>query len=326
MSIRTVFGLLAAAVLATLAWGGYWFIGARALDRAVTQNIENNPFFSATGHRLRGFPNRFDLTLNEPRLDQPGLAWRAPFVQFFALSYRPHHLIAVFPHDQEFVIDGTGFALHSRDMRASLVMTPGTALPLERLALVIEAPEWRSEGSVHRAETLRFATRALSSTRHEAAIELHRLFPDTALMAALDPQGHLPRRLEVLGLELEAEFDRPLDRRMLGEAGPQLQTLALTGGQLAFGAVSLRASGRLEADALGRLSGPVALQISGWPALLEQLQAAGMIGPDEAALWARSLQGMADPARPEQLEAALVLRENRVMLGPLVLGSLPPIF
>ncbi|MFN3954917.1 MAG: DUF2125 domain-containing protein [Pararhodobacter sp.] len=326
MGIRAVIGLLSVAVLATLAWGGYWFAGARALDRAVVQQLETNPFFSADSHRVRGFPNRFDLTLNEPSLSQPGLSWRAPFVQFFALSYRPHHLIAVFAHDQEFVIAGTAFALHSRDMRASLVMAPEAALPLERLALVVERPELRSSTATHRAEALRFATRALTSTRHQAVLELQTLFADTAMMAALDPAGHWPRRLDLLSLEIEAEFDRALDRHAMAGPPPYLVGLALTRARLAFDGIALTASGRLEADALGLLSGPLTLEISGWPALLERLREAGLIAPEEAVLWQRTLQGLADPADPARLEAQLAVREGLVRLGPLVLGSLPPLF
>lgn len=323
---RAVISLLSLALVATLAWGGYWFAGARALERAVAQQLETNPFFSATSHRVRGFPNRFDLTLSEPSLSQPGLSWRAPFVQIFALTYRPHHLIAVFAHDQEFVIDGATFGLHSRDMRASLVMAPETALPLERLALVIDRPELRSATATHRAEALRFATRALSPTRHQAVVELQTLFADTALMAALDPAGHWPRRLDLLSLEVEAEYDRALDRHALAGPPPYLVSLALTRARLAFDGIVLGASGRLEADAWGLLSGPLTLEISGWPALLERLREAGLIAPDEAALWQRTLQGLADPADPTRLEAPLAVREGLVRLGPLTLGSLPPLF
>ena len=326
MGIRAVFGLLAAAVLATLAWGGYWFVGARALDRTVAQNLETNPFFSAAGYSVRGFPNRFDLTLDAPELDQPGLSWRAPFVQFFALSYRPYHLIAVFPHDQEFVIEGNALGLHSRDMRASLVMAPQPALPLERFALVIEAPELRSESATHRAEQARFASRALSPSRHEAAFELRTLFPDTALMAELDPAGHWPRRVDLLALTLEAEFDRALDRAALSGPPPLLRSLAVTGAQLAFEGISLSATGRLEAGPLGLLSGEVTLQLQGWPALLARLEQAGLITPEAAALTTRSFGALADPSTPERLEAPLALRDGQLMLGPLVLGTLPPIF
>ena len=58
-------------------WGGYWFVGARALDAAVTQWADGLPAqgteASYTDISVQGFPNRFDLTIADPVIGDPGL-------------------------------------------------------------------------------------------------------------------------------------------------------------------------------------------------------------------------------------------------------------
>ena len=314
------------AVAAATAWGAYWFVGARALDRAVTGALADHPEFVAESHRVRGFPNRFDLTLTAPRLQSGPVSWQAPFLQVFALSYRPHHVIVVFPHDQQLHLYGQSALLNSSDARASLVMTPGLALALERLALVVQEPRLQIGGANHAADALRLASRTDDPRRHEIVLEVEAAFPDPAFMDALDPGGHWPRRFDVLRLEGQALFDRPLDREAFDTALPRPVAVELTGGRLAFAGVDLQARGTVEPDAMGRLSGQVALTVTGWPALLERLAASGLIDADQAGFLRPMLSGMADPEAPDRIDLSLELREGAVAFGPVVLARLPPLF
>lgn len=318
--------LLTLAVIATAAWGGYWFVGARALDRTVTQLLTDHPVLTAEEHVIRGFPNRFDLTLTAPRIQSGSLAWQAPFLQVFALSYRPHHLIVVFPNDQQASVPGQTAVLHSEDARASLVMTPELALPLERSALVVQAPRLQLDGATHHAETLRIASRANDARLHDAVIEIEAAFPDPAMMAQIDPGNHWPRRYDILRLEGEVQLDRPLDRQALVGTLPRPVAVRFTGARLAFDGVDLRVAGDVEPDELGRLSGPVRLTVTGWPALLERLADAGMIDANQAGFLRPMLAGMADPETPEAIELDLSLRDGALTIGPVTLLRLPPLF
>src|SRR5690606_31763771 len=111
--MRALKALTVLAVVATFIWCGYWFVGARALDRAIGQGLAHVPALSTEGHTIRGFPNRFDITFDAPHLRAEGVDWQAPFVQVFALSYRLNHLIAVFAHDQLLQAGGLSVAVHS---------------------------------------------------------------------------------------------------------------------------------------------------------------------------------------------------------------------
>ena len=318
--------LLTLAVIATAAWGGYWFVGARALDRTVTQLLTDHPVLTAEAHVIRGFPNRFDLTLTAPRIQSGSLAWQAPFLQVFALSYRPHHLIVVFPHDQQASAPGQTAVLHSEDARASLVMTPEFALPLERSALVVQAPRLQLDGATHSAETLRIASRANDARLHDAVIEIEAAFPDPAVMAKIDPGNHWPRRYDILRLEGQVQLDRPLDRQALAGPLPRPVAVRFTGARLAFDGVDLRVAGDVEPDELGRLSGPVRLTVAGWLALLERLADAEMIDANQAGFLRPMLAGMADPETPEAIELDLTLRDGALTIGPVTLLRLPPLF
>ena len=328
--MRAILILLSLAVVATLAWGSYWFIGARGLDRAVSSMLASNEQVEAQGHRVRGFPNRFDLTIDSPRLSTPALSWQAPFVQVFALSYRPHHVITVFPDDQSFRIAGTTLSLHSEDARASLVMEPGLSLPLERLVLVIEALEARLEGQIHRAEALRLGTEAITPEHHEFTAQIETAFPDAALMNALDPGAHWPRRFDVLRVAGEARFERPLDRASLSHGMPALADLVITGVRVIWteddGQTDIAAQVALNTDAQGRLDGEITLDIRNWRALMRRAAAADLMPAEHAMLIEMALGSMVDPDDPDRLRAPVVVRNGDIMLGPVILGSLPPLF
>jgi hypothetical protein len=314
------------AIAAATAWGAYWFVGARALDRTVTRLLADHPAVAVQTHSIQGFPNRFDLTLTQPQLHAGTLRWQAPFVQILALSYRPHHVIVVFPHDQQASVAGREMALHSRNARASLVATPGLTLPLERSVLVVEGPQLDIDGATHLADAVRVASRALDPRLHEAVIEIETVIPDPTLMERLDPESHWPRRFEVLRLEGRVQFDRPLDRAALAGTLPRPTAVLLTGARMRFDDIDLVAEGVVEPDDAGRLNGPVTLTVTGWPALLQRLAEAGMIDSDQAGFLRPMLAGMADPQSPERIELALTLRDGALAVGPVTLARLPPLF
>ncbi|GAB4270008.1 MAG: DUF2125 domain-containing protein [Pararhodobacter sp.] len=314
------------AVIAALAWGGYWFVGSRALDRAIDAVVAASPEISTAGHSIMGFPNRFDVTFNAPRIETGGLRWEAPFVQVFALTYRPNHLLAVFAHDQRLVALGQDVAIHSDDLRASLVMEAGLDLPVDRFTLVGLQLGLSTHGAHHQIDTLRAASRRLSDTVHEVALVMETVIPDPALMGRLDPAAIWPRRFDVLRLDGEVTLDRPLDRHSLDGPAPRIESLALTGARAAFEDVTIVLTGRLVPDAGGLLSGDLGVSVTGLRALMPRLRAMGLMPDAHDSLAARALEGLVRADDPDTLEAAFVVERGVVRLGPLSVGHLPPIF
>ncbi|WP_370343306.1 DUF2125 domain-containing protein [Pararhodobacter marinus] len=329
--MRVMRGVIVLVVLATIAWCGYWFVGTRALDRAIAQGLERTPELSAETYHIRGFPNRFDVTFDEPRVTLSDSEWTAPFVQFFALSYKPHHLLAVFPHDQVLRLGGTEMLIHSEDLRASMVMEPGLDLPLDRVTLVGEAVDLQitqpaigpDYAATWQLGALRLASRRIDATTHQLVALAETVFPDPAQMDRLDPQRLWPRRFDVLRLDAEAQTDRPLDRHLVMDgAQARLTDLAFTGLRIAWPDVDLRLAGRLSPDADGRLSGEVTATVTGWEELIDILRASGLIGDEAAAMANTTLSAM---AQEDNLEVPLAVTEGVVRLGPFALVTLPPL-
>ncbi|MCB1408294.1 MAG: DUF2125 domain-containing protein [Rhodobacteraceae bacterium] len=323
--MRALKALTVLAVVATGAWCGYWVIGQQALDRAIRAGLAHVPEVSAESHSIQGFPNRFDVTFDQPRIALDGMAWSAPFVQILALSYQPNRLIAVFAHDQVLRVNGTEASLHSDDLRASVVMDAALDLPLDRVTLVGQGLDLLTGAANNRLDTLRLASRRIGPAIHEVAALAETVYPDTAMMDRLDPQGLWPRRFDQLRLDAEAEFDRPLDRHVFDGPEPRLTRVTLTGARVAWDGVDVLASGRLTPDSVGRLSGDVTLTVTGWRRLLDLAQAQGLLTPDNQTTLTAMLAGMATGDDGQTIAVPLAVVDGDLRMGPVVLGTLPPL-
>ena len=91
-------------------WSGYWWVGSGAIEREVTAWFKQQALAGMEAQNdsviVRGFPNRFDLTVEGLSLADPatGLGWKAPFVQVFSMTWKPWHLIAAMSPGQQIVL------------------------------------------------------------------------------------------------------------------------------------------------------------------------------------------------------------------------------
>ncbi|MBC7156360.1 MAG: DUF2125 domain-containing protein, partial [Rhodobacteraceae bacterium] len=273
-------------------------------------------------------PNRVDLTLSDVTLSAPaaGHGWQAPFVQIFALSYRPHHLIAVWPHAQRLTLAGRAMTLASEDLRASLVVAPAPALPLERARLVGAGLALRAEGAADgvAAEVLRLALDRREDGDYHLGAEVQTLDPGPRLAAAGAAAG-LPARLARLRLAAGVTLDRTLDRHA-GAEPPRLAGVTIEAAEIAWGALRLSAQGRVAIGPDGRPDGRVEIDIAGWRALPPLAVAAGLIAPARADTFAAMLAVLAggpDAAPDAPARLPLVFAAGRMSLGPFPLGPAP---
>jgi hypothetical protein len=316
-------------VVAAILWGGYWFVGSRALDRAAeswfAQQEEAGLVASNSGLSVAGFPNRFDLTVNDLRLEDPetGLGWSAPFVQVMSLSYKPWHVIAALPNDQQITLPDQLVGLSSQKLQASLVVTPGTALALDRLTVVGDTLRLSSDlGWTTEAETVRFATKQVQpgGAVHEIGLEVLGLRPDAAVTAALPG---MPATVDRLHLDAIVEFTAPLDRHA-AETQPKARRIEVKDSQLAWGPLALSGTGTVEANADGLAEGRIALRLANWREAVPLAVAAGLLTPEAAPTWENMLQILATQSGDaETLDLPLVFARGRMSLGPLPLGPAP---
>lgn len=331
--------LLSVAIL----WGGYWFVGSRALDRGVTAWLNDLPAqgfpVSYADVAVRGFPNRFDLAIEQPVLGDPAfLQWRAPFFHLLALSYRPYSLIAVWPQSQQLFTAYQTFTLTSERARASVLFRPTLALPLDHLELVVDGGALASQATDGAGTNwqatfaqFRFATRQLTAPQqtdaentHRIGLELVGLAPDAALRAAIDPDNALPEQVDAIHLDLTLRLDRALDRNALAKTPPGLLALTLSSLALEWGGMSIQAEGALTRSPDGTPEGKITVRLKDWRRMVALAQALALIGPVDAGNIARALSALEGMSLDKtQLPVPLTFAGGRISVAGLPLFASP---
>ena len=213
--------LLMVILVAAVGWGGYWFAGSIGVTTAFTTWFEDRRgegwVAEYSDLNTIGFPNRFDTNFTNISLADPdtGLAWDAPFFQIFALSYKPNHVIAVWPNEQRLATPLAKYDLRSTNMRASLVTQAAVGLPLDRLTLTAEDLAVLQEGAQQPSQT---KTLTLAVERTATTDSTYRLgfladgfSPALDWRVQIDPSGSMPDTLDALSADLTVEFDKPWD-------------------------------------------------------------------------------------------------------------------
>ncbi|WP_298436299.1 DUF2125 domain-containing protein [uncultured Jannaschia sp.] len=310
------------AIAAALLWSGWWIVGSQAVSRGAEAGIAAA---RDAGWRVEyedlsvsGFPNRFDTTVDAPDILAPsGWGVTAPFLQVFALSYRPNEVIAVAPGQLTVATPAGPVEVTSDDLRASATVTPSTTPELERATVVAEGVTVTARAGGLALARGQLASRAVGSPlRHDVALSLSDLAPDRFALSLVDPEGRLPAAIESVELDGTVELDRPL----AAGAEPRLRALDLRRGDLRWGEVALDFAGRLDVDGGGLPSGVLTLEAEGWDVLLDLAVGAGLLPSDRLPLVAAVLGGMAEDGR---IAVELTLREGAAFLGPIPLGPLP---
>ncbi|MCW8843103.1 MAG: DUF2125 domain-containing protein [Rhodobacteraceae bacterium] len=323
--------LLIVIVVLALGWSAYWFIGA---TRAKSEFASWFAARQAEGWlaetsdiTVSGFPNRFDTTFSDIALADPdtGVAWTAPFFQLFTLSYRPNHLIAIWPHQQSIAFPDQSIVLNSDDMKASLVVAGKPSLPLERSNFSAEALALVSDaGWSLSAETLRLAMHKdpQDDARYRLALSATGFAPPAEIAARTETT--LPRTLKTVEADLSAQFARPWDISALETARPQPTAIDLHKAQLTWGRLDLSAAGQVDIDASGYPQGEITLRATNWRDIIvlarqgEELPST-MIDAIEQGL--EFLSAMA--GNPKTLDIPLNFRNGMTRIGPVPLGRAP---
>ncbi len=92
-------------LLITISWSGYWFWGANDNLENIYTSLENpksgsiNIKYGSTSQV--GFPNRYDVTVNNLSIENPNGKQIAtfPFIQVIRLIYNKTHQIIIFPNE-----------------------------------------------------------------------------------------------------------------------------------------------------------------------------------------------------------------------------------
>ena len=332
--------LLFLLIALTALWSGYWFVGSNAVRDGV------NGFFADAGAQglvaenagvtVAGFPNRFDLTVDGVKLSDPasGVGWEAPFVQVFAMTWKPWHIIAAFAPEQTVILSGDVITVTSRDLKASLRAKPSTDLPLAEVRLAGTSLDLASkQGWTLGLGEFTFGLRAdpaLGENGYELGFDLAPLTPDPAFVAAVNavtipdlPPSDLPAKVESLWGSVLLNFSAPLDRKA-GESKPYLRRVEVNQLNFAWGQLAASAKGVVEADDQGFAAGEITVEVTNWNRLPALLVASGAVKPEMAPTIARGMQALAAQSPDTSvLSLTLKLAEGRMSFGPFPLGPAP---
>lgn len=319
-------------VVAAALWSAIWFVGAGGVKAGMGAWFEDRRDAGWQAEyadlSVNGFPNRFDTSFTDLRLADPntGWAWEMPFFQILALSYRPNHIIAVWPQTQRLATPFERFDILSEDMRASLVVHPDSRLAIARSNLDIKgmvveiagAPFARIDGlraAFHQQET---------PEEYHIALRGDGVVPPAMLRMHLDPEGILPPALSAVNLDMKVTFDRVWDIGALENARPQPTDIKLKLAEAEWGPVGLMMAGDLVVLPDGTPEGEIAIKAKNWRQLIALVRATGQVpegimnGVEEGATFAATLSG-----NPKSLDVTLKFRAGAMWLGPIPLARAP---
>lgn len=326
--------LLSFIIVLALAWAGYWFIGSTGHKTALTRWMDDRRAegwqVDYSDHTVRGFPNRFDTTLTDLRLTDPetGISWQAPFFQVLSLSYKPNHLIAVWPNEQLIATPQGKLTLKTDDMRASLVVKPSTALELDRANVEMTgASVTSSEGWTASFDTLSAAIRNTPETAatYDAVIDIATLLPGERFRKIIDQGGTLPDQIEALRVDIQAALVSPLNRRALETRRPDVTALTVNDLRGTWGELDLRAKGQMTVQDT-KPNGDLAITARNWRDMLALAVQAGAIDANAASAVELGLGFLANASgNANALDATLKFSNGTTFLGPLPIGPAPAI-
>ena len=308
-------------------WGGYWFVGARALEKATQAWFDSQKaagrVAEASSISVAGFADRFDLTISAPNLSDPvsGWGWQAPFVQILAMTWKPWHVIAALPPTQVIhAPDGQDVTLSSGRLMASVLMQPTTALPLNRTVVEGEGLGLSSsQGWRMGVDRL-----VLAAERVADPANTYRLGADIGTLTLPQAYAHLTDlgpAVTALHLDAKVTLSQPLDRTV---QNPQLQGLTLTQFHVTWGVVDLTAQGALKPDAQGLAEGQIDLTLKGWRSLPAAAVALGLVPASNEVTVQRGLEFLAKASPdPEVISLPLKLQNGLMSLGFIPLGPAP---
>lgn len=322
--------LIALVLVTAVGWSAYWVYGSRTLESAVRDGIESlreNTVEVEVAHiAVTGFPNRFDTMIDAPRLTWPsGVSWSAPFLQVFALSYRPNQIILAFPSSQ--VVSGS-FGTATIDVgraRASALFRHGADLFLDHAYLVADDLRIAVDGQFASAVKFLAATRIPEGASAETQ-NIGLTIDDVELPVELARRLGRAETARIDGATLDATVTlaEPVTRRAIESGGLRVRHIKIDRLHIDWGGMSVGGNGAIGIATDGMFDGTLDVSITNWKRALQMAEASGLLPSEQRLLIEKGADAMAAlSGRGDRLEAPVTFRAGRTWLGPLQIGPAP---
>jgi hypothetical protein len=310
-----------------LSWSAYWVIGAKSIKSELSESIQkfNSGDWSIeySDAIVKGFPYRFDVTINNLRVKNKKdyLTWTLPYFQILSLSYSPKNLILVWPKEQELKTKTKTINLTSNKMLASIERTNIRSYDISKFILEVEGAIVKSsQDLVIRSKSLILA---IDKLKVETAAYKFGL---RSTELSIQPSDHrfygLVGLFNTNSLNLNINADVYLDTLMgvtKKQDYPKITKLNLKEISINSKDFILTAMGNLETDIQGSPEGDIQLKISDWKQLLSNIKKTGINKKIIESLRVFSILS----GNQNNLTLELTLKERKLLLGPLLLGSIP---
>jgi len=316
--------------LAAALWSGYWYFGARAQEKIyvdlLTESRDQGWTAESRNLGVSGFPNRFDTTLTDLNFRDPSgrWGWRGEEFQIKALSYQLNHIIMAWPGKQELDTPEGSVSIIAELLRASLVVSPSTNLPLSRFQIEGESVDVDSAklgpASIGQLNAAVFQDEEMA-TRYRLGIDLADIEPPQSLTRRLGGGSIFSGPIESLKLSALLDFDREIDRLALESGQPPLPVRAEIGqSTLVWGSSELTVSGTLEKGSNGFVEGRFRFDVKNWAPLLDVFKQASNLTTTELLTLKRALDGAAAGGN---LVFTIVFENGESSIGPFTIGPAP---
>lgn len=333
--MRKLLFLLLLLVLAAIGWGTYWVIGSSATERALNAWFADRRaegwVAETTSLTTRGFPSRFDTTFEGLNLADPDtqVAWSAPLFQLLSLSYKPQHLIAVWPGTQTLSTPTGTYEIESDALRGSIIVAPSrdyatVSTTIEADAATIAASQGWTATLDHAQVSAREHPDAEMAHTYDLYMTVEALDPGDAFLAPLKGVAGLPRVIDTLTISAEARFDKAWDISAIEVGRPQPREITISQLSATWGDLQLEGQGTLEIDEDGRPTGEIAFEATNWRDMVAIAEASGTISSGQARAILGGLGAMANlTGDPNQLDVTLSYARGIAFLGPVPIGAAP---
>lgn len=311
-------------------WSGYWFVGARAQEKIYGQLLmeSRNQGWTAESRNLgvSGFPNRFDTTLEDLNFRDPSgrWAWRGEQFQLKALSYKPNHIIMAWPGEQVLETPEGRATINAEMLRASLLVSPTSTLPLSRFQIEGEAVALDIERfGLANIATLNGALFQDESnpTTYRLGISLSDITPPRSLSTNLGGSRILGGNIGGIQLSAILGFDREIDRLAFNTGQPpQPISAIIEPSRIVWGSSELAVSGTLAKGTNGYIEGRLDFDVQNWQALYEVFKQVSNLSTTEQITLKRALDGASGGGN---LVFTLNFENGKSMIGPVSIGPAP---
>lgn len=316
--------------LAAALWSGYWYFGAQAQERIYVDLLKESrdQGWTAESRNLgvSGFPNRFDTTFTDLNFRDPSgrWHWRGEAFQIKALSYQPHHVIMAWPGEQEIGTPQGSAKVNAERLRASLVVSPSTTLPLARFQIegtqvALDSPEFGTaqiaglNGALYQDEA--------NATNYLLGIKLTNIDPPTGLSQGLGGIPFLRGAIESIDISATLKFDRVIDRLALQNNQPPRPVSAkIEQGKIVWGDSELTVSGEVFQGSGRFIEGSLSFDVQNWEPLFEVFKQASHLSTTELLTLKRALDGIAGEGT---LAFTVTFANSESRIGPLTIGPAP---